>query len=304
MSVEPKVSVVLMTYNHEPYFAQAIDSALAQETPFPVEIIVSEDCSSDRTQEIVSAYAKAWPKRIRTAFSPANLNSNVVLERAFAMARGRYLALLDGDDYWTRTDKLAQQAALLDTDPGAAVCFHDAILVNAKGHTIGRTCLWAGWPERLGMAEIITGNHIPACSAMVRRDAIRNLPHWYSGAEYGDWPLWVIAARSGALVGLRENMAAHRIHRGGYWSGQTEARQTRGALQLLKVMDSIIDPEWKGIARAARLAYRVRLHTLRGRTELAKESARALHHVFRTQGIEERTREWLLSMIEWRALRP
>ncbi len=103
------VTVLVMTYNHERYIRRALDGALGQELTVPYEVLISEDCSTDGTREIVEAYARRHPDRIRLVLSPANLRSNEVVARGFRAARGRYLALLDGDDFWTAEDKLQAQ---------------------------------------------------------------------------------------------------------------------------------------------------------------------------------------------------
>ena len=95
----PVVSVVLLTYDHERHIAQAIESVLAQRADFGVELLITEDCSTDRTREIVLAFAAEHPGRIRTFLSERNLNSNEVTARAIRAARGRFLAFLDGDDF-------------------------------------------------------------------------------------------------------------------------------------------------------------------------------------------------------------
>ena len=96
-----KVSVLVMTYNHERFVAQALDSALMQEVAFDWEILVSEDCSTDRTREIVVEYARRHSDRIRLLLSERNVRSNYVVRRGIEAARGTYVALLDGDDFWT-----------------------------------------------------------------------------------------------------------------------------------------------------------------------------------------------------------
>src|SRR5437867_2548687 len=103
---QPKVSILLQTYNHERFIERAIESVLEQEVPFPLEVIVSDDRSSDRTRELVSRYANAHPELIRTLFPDRHLGMNPLFRRALDTARGDYLALLDGDDFWTAKDKL------------------------------------------------------------------------------------------------------------------------------------------------------------------------------------------------------
>jgi glycosyltransferase involved in cell wall biosynthesis len=98
--------VLVVTYNHARFIAQALESALGQRTSFGVEILVSEDCSTDGTREKVIGYQRKYPDRIRLLLSESNLRSNAVVARGIRAARGEYLALLDGDDYWISPDKL------------------------------------------------------------------------------------------------------------------------------------------------------------------------------------------------------
>ena len=96
-----KVTVLVMTYNHAKFISKAIDSVLMQKTSFNYEIIVSEDCSTDGTKEIVLEYQQRFPHQIRLLLSEQNIHSNAVVTRGIYAAKGEYIALLDGDDYWT-----------------------------------------------------------------------------------------------------------------------------------------------------------------------------------------------------------
>src|SRR5262245_48465575 len=104
-----KVTVLVMTYNHAGFIAQALDSVLGQEVNFTYEVVISEDCSADGTREIVIAYQKNYPDRIRLLLSERNLHSNEIVVRGLQAAQGQYIALLDGDDYWTSAHKLQKQ---------------------------------------------------------------------------------------------------------------------------------------------------------------------------------------------------
>lgn len=234
----PKLSVIVITYNHERFIRQAIDSVLGQKTPFPVEILISEDCSTDSTRSIVQDYAKAHPARIKILLSEQNMNSNFVLERGVDATSGQYLAFLDGDDYWTSDEKLRRQANFLDNHPDVSLCFHDAIQINENGLQTGKSSVWAEMPRRLGLKEIVAGNHVPTCGAVVRRLAITPLPPWYRNAVFGDWPLWIAAAKVGALAFIPEVLGARRVHSGGMWSGRTPAEQVEDNLRFLQQLEA------------------------------------------------------------------
>src|ERR1017187_2565779 len=117
---EPKVSVLMITYNHEKYIAQAIESVLMQKTDFPYELILGEDCSTDGTREIVREYSRKHPEIVRAPPRERTLGAKENVRQIVFASRGKYIALLEGDDYWTSQEKLQLQADLLDAHPETA----------------------------------------------------------------------------------------------------------------------------------------------------------------------------------------
>lgn len=123
----PKVSIMLITYNHERYVAQALDSILRQKRDFDIEINVIDDASTDSTQAIVKSYQERYPGLINCYFNARNVGhiaTQLNTIRGFQTLRGQYFALLEGDDYWTDDDKLAAQVACLDADLTLVACAH------------------------------------------------------------------------------------------------------------------------------------------------------------------------------------
>lgn len=213
-----RISVIVVTYNHEPFLAEALDGVLAQSAINDAEIIISEDGSSDGTRAIVERYAQRHPDRITAIFSPHNLYSMRVLNRAIEAARGDYIAYLDGDDVWTDPHKLARQMELLDANPQMAMCYHNADLVDRAGAPLGRTHIIPGKPVA-DLFDLIRTNPIPACSAFYRAPAIKPLPEWMDRAPCGDWMLHLIAAQTGEVGYIDEVMGVYRQHPDGMWSG-------------------------------------------------------------------------------------
>lgn len=125
----PRVSVCIVTYNQAGLIQDALDSALEQKTDFPYEIVVGDDCSEDGTREILRRYQQAHPESIRLNlheehYEGITARKNMVTN--LQAARGKYVALLDGDDYWMSPDKLRVQTAYLEANPDTALSFHDA----------------------------------------------------------------------------------------------------------------------------------------------------------------------------------
>ena len=213
------VSVLVVTYNHASFVRQALDSALAQRLPKPFEILISEDRSTDGTREIVQEYAERHPEIVRLLLSERNLRSNEVVARGFRSARGRYVALLDGDDYWTGADKLQAQVEILDARPDMTICFHNVQVVDEGSRSLDR--LWNGpdQPELSGLHELLRGNFIATSSVVYRRAAVVEIPAWYeSFFPVTDWPLHVLFARQGRIGYIDRTLGAYRQHSGGLFS--------------------------------------------------------------------------------------
>jgi len=211
----------MTTYNHAPFVNQAIESVLSQRADFEWELIVSDDASTDGTQEIIERYAQTHRDRIRTIFSERNLNDNSVFSRAWQNARGEYVALLDGDDYWTSPEKLAVQADFLDHHADCTICFHGVYLDFGPGrpNEIRRN------EEEPTYERLIATNFIATVSSVIRKTAIPSLPPWYRTMRFGDWPLFLLAASSGSIAYIDRLLAAYRVHAGGVWSGLNMIRQ-------------------------------------------------------------------------------
>src|ERR1700730_11718775 len=104
-----KLSVAMITYNHEQFIGQAIESVLAQKVNFEYELVIGEDCSTDGTRAVILDFHRRYPDRIVPLLRERNLGGQKILLGTLAACRGKYLALLEGDDYWICTDKLQRQ---------------------------------------------------------------------------------------------------------------------------------------------------------------------------------------------------
>jgi glycosyl transferase family 2 len=214
----PLVSVAMRTYEHAPFVAQAIESVLIQECPFELELVVGEDRSSDGTREIVERYAERHPERVRAVLPAENVGHGEILRRVLEAARGRYVAYLDGDDYWTSTAKLRRQVDYLEAHPECASCFHDASLVyDAAGSPSGVTTP-ALAEASFALEDILTECFVPSPAMMFRREIVAELPAWAFESAWIDWLIHIRCAERGPLGYLAEPLAAYRVHEGGMFS--------------------------------------------------------------------------------------
>jgi glycosyltransferase involved in cell wall biosynthesis len=227
-----RVSVLLTSFDHERYVAQALDGVLAQEG-VELELLVGDDASTDGTRDVIARYARRHPGLIRTYLPERNLGNGgkPIFAALMGQARGEYLAVLDADDYWTAPDKLRRQAAYLDEHPEAAMCFHDVLCVYEDDDRPDAPYNGPDQVADVSVSQLLDRCVVASCSPLFRRDAVLPLPAWYFDLPWGDWPLYLLAARHGAVRYLPELMGVYRIHSGGMYSGlaRLEALEQRSA---------------------------------------------------------------------------
>jgi glycosyltransferase involved in cell wall biosynthesis len=243
--IRMKLSVMLITYNHEPFIAQVLQSILDQRVNFDYEIVVGEDCSTDRTREILMNFHYRYPGRIVPLIRDRNLGMMLNLKQTLSACQGKYVALIEGDDYWTCEDKLQKQVDFLDSHPEYAICCHRARILNEMGgeHILEKSgAAKAGiFPSReagtYAIEDLLAENFIMTCTTVYRKDAVGTLPSWFVDLGLGDWPLCALAARSGPIYLMNEVMAAYRVHSGGVWSSRTSTGRLRATTHMLKALD-------------------------------------------------------------------
>jgi len=212
-----KVSAAVVTFNHEPFIAQALEGALAQEVDFAYEVVVADDCSTDGTRAILIEYQRRYPARIRLLLHDRNLGCTRNVARLLESCRGEYIALLDGDDYWTHPKKLHRQAAYLDRHPTCAISYHQVRELDKPGG-VELFSVPAGQTPVGGMRELLADGIVPTCSAMFRRTHLVPLPGWFEDAYPPDLVLKALAVDWGTFDFLEEPMSVYRLHPGGCWS--------------------------------------------------------------------------------------
>ena len=134
MNKETMISVAVATYNHEMYIRHALDSILAQETQYVYEIVVGDDCSVDHTREILKEYEKQYPDIIRVIYGDTNVGPTKNVFNIVSNCRGKYIAYLDGDDYYTDNNKIEKQVSFLETNPTYKSCAHRLEIVDKNEH--------------------------------------------------------------------------------------------------------------------------------------------------------------------------
>lgn len=237
-AARPKVSIAMITYNQEQYVGQAIESVLAQRADFRFEVVIGDDVSADRTPEIIARFRQRHPEMIRVLETPENLGANRNLARTIEACRGEYIALLEGDDYWTASHKLQRQATYLDAHPGCSTCFHNALVKWDDDNAPS----WLYNPESQKpvstVGDILKKNFIATATTMFRRGLFGRFPDWFFSLRFGDWPLHILNAQHGNIGYIDEVMSVYRKHGGGLWSGLSNAQGLEQAIEFCKLMDA------------------------------------------------------------------
>jgi len=251
-----KVSALVMTYNHARFIGQALDSVLMQDVNFAYEIIISEDCSTDGTREYVVAFQQKHPDITRLLLSEHNLHSNEIVSRGIQAARGEYIALLDGDDYWTSADKLQRQVDFLDSHPECTICFH-----NARAFCEDRSREPWNWTparqkELSTLEDLWMDNFIATCSTLFRNGLIEPFPAWYDAMfPITDWPLHLLNAEHGKIGYIDEVMGAYRYHQGGLYSPLSERAKQDIMLTFYQTMNRNFEYRYDKTIRTALSTY-------------------------------------------------
>lgn len=198
--MEPLVSICCTAYNHEKYLAQTLESFLSQRCDFAYEILIHDDVSTDRTADIIREYAARYPHIIRPMFQTQNQYSRGVPINEtfnFPRARGKYIALCEGDDYWCDPDKLQRQITHMESDPGCTFCFTNGYVHDEAGvhpdrpflpYYENEKSLFTGESRAFTLDEMARVNFIPTASFVFRVDALRALPPSFTQREcqHGD----------------------------------------------------------------------------------------------------------------------
>lgn len=208
------LSVIMTTYNHERYIAEAIESVLRQQTSFRVEIVIGEDCSTDRTLNIARDYQSMYPEGIRIVTSDENVGWRKNYRRTIAAAKGKYIALLDGDDYFTHRKKLQMQVELLEADPEAGMCYTRSERVDETGN---RT-LYPKGECQTSFEAMLRRNPAENCTVVARRELVERYydeirPDLHPEWRTDDLPMWLWFAATGKYRAIDCPTAVHRVLR-------------------------------------------------------------------------------------------
>ncbi len=249
-----KLSVSITTYNHEGFIAQAIESALNQKTTFDYEIIIGEDDSSDKTREIVKKYKNKYPDKIKLFL---NDRKNVIyvdgkptgrwnFVNNLKSAKGQYIALLDGDDYWTDSFKLQKQVDFLDSHPECSICFH-AFRKTGEVPENNQPIFPPGRKPIYTIEDILKCTFISTLSVVFRNGLFEDFPEWFFRMPQADWPLHILNSQHGDIGYIDEVMGVYRVHKGGIWMADGHIEALKKTIKSIKIINPFLSGEHQTI---------------------------------------------------------
>lgn len=216
-------TISCVTFNHAAYIRQALDSFLMQKTDFEYEIVVHDDASTDGTGDILREYEKKYPGRVRPLIQKENQYSqgidNISGAFNFPRARGKYIFMCDGDDYFVSPHKLQKQVDYMEAHPDCTLCIHSA-RIQLEGRALTERQMRPYRGSRVIPAEEIVdkaSGYAMSSMAFPSR-LVKNLPDYYVDCPVGDTPLQLMAAEEGCGYYIDEPMSAYRVGVAGSWT--------------------------------------------------------------------------------------
>ncbi|SHN72973.1 glycosyltransferase [Desulfovibrio litoralis] len=223
----PKLQIHCITYNHEKFIADTLKGFVKQKTNFPFEAIVADDCSTDNTRQIISVFADKYPHIIKPVFREKNIGVWGNFVNTADLLKSQYVAMCEGDDYWTDPNKLQKQVDFLDAHPDCSLCFHP-VKVNYDKQNKPDSI----FPSDIEVYNFLGNNPISTIDTLLKGNFIQTnsvVYRWRFHTENMfdvfpcdimpiDYFMHILHAQKGHIFMLPDIMAVYRKHAGGVWS--------------------------------------------------------------------------------------
>ncbi len=247
----PLVSICTITYNQEKYIKEALNSLLMQETNFPFEVLINDDFSTDNTGNIIREYENKYPHIIKPIYQKENQAGKGINPDAafnYLRAKGKYIALCEGDDYWIDKNKLQYQIEKMKEHDNCQISFHPAIIVDDQIVTERVLSRHLKYDKIFNVSTVIekNGGFFPTASIIFEKVVINNMPEFFQHADAGDYFLQIFGSLNGGALYLEKVMSARRIHNQGVWTSIVDNFEARKELALnmtetIQKLDEFLD---------------------------------------------------------------
>lgn len=235
---KPLLSVVMITYGHESFILQAISSILMQECDFDVELIIANDCSPDKTHEIIVGILETQPNSSWIKYTKQTKNRGAINNFIFALqeCKGKYIALCEGDDYWTDPLKLQKQVDFLEENNDYNICVHNTSILG-DNEIKDKDWRWDKKRNVFSIDDYIYSLFFHTSSIVFRRCEI---PEYFSSPSIlqGDMALFLVAINNKKIFFINEMMSVYRIHEGGITNSKDNKSSLKSYHSLLFIYEN------------------------------------------------------------------
>lgn len=244
------ISIVCDVFNHEPYLRQCLDGFVMQKTDFPFEILISDDASTDKSADIIKEYVSKSPSLFKPIYQSENQFSQGVgiwSDIQFPRATGKYIAICEGDDFWTDPLKLQKQVDILEADESLMACCTNSSLVDKEGTLIEEKLSRPVVPDnregKYTLREFFEQNHTyPTASMVFRRTHFDEICEKFRKTRnpfLGDWTLWIAILCFGNMYYLDEVTCAYRINPTSVTHSKVDERRLGLAKANFKILPAV-----------------------------------------------------------------
>lgn len=233
MKQHPKVSVCINTYNQETYIDRCLKGALEQECNFEYEILVHDDASTDGTRAIIDKYFLLYPTKIVPIFQSKNqytINRHLPFINCWMQARGDYIAICEGDDYWIDPHKIQKQVDALSLST-SDICFTNA-LIEENGNQRKPYFKPSLESEKISLPKVVRsgGGGMPTASIMIKAEILQTLPKWFLAAPVGDMFIQILGAKRGGALYINDVTSVYTFESSGSWSKKRRSLSSQSIL--------------------------------------------------------------------------
>ncbi len=248
--ITPLVSVAVLSYQHTDYIRACLDGILMQETVFPYEILIHDDASTDGTDQIIREYASKYPDLIFPTYQTENQFSKgvrgLLATLVFPKCRGKYIAICEGDDYWTDPLKLQRQIDFLEAHEDYAGCSHNTRIIYENGAQDDALTVTSAAKDFYTIDDITRGHIYFHTSSMVYRNIFKgDFPKKYMTDYMGDWFLLMAHANVGPIKYIDNVMSVYRVHADGMWSKLSDIGQIERNLNAIIAFNRVFEYKYE-----------------------------------------------------------
>ncbi len=264
-----KLSILLVCYNHEQYIEQCLQGIIIQKAGFDFEVVIADDYSTDQTVSIIKDALNEHKIDYNLLESAENLGLEGNYKRGFKACRGEYIAVMEGDDYWTNPNRLQKHIDFLDSHRECSMSFNRLIVFNEEtsDYSVKEWLLIDNF-DYITSRQLASGNQLGNLSACVfRNDIMKKLKPELFEIKIADWMLAMAFGQFGFIGILKDAMSVYRIHKGGLWSKQNRIAQIDFILENIDMYNKYLDNHYNAEFIALKRKLKHELHAVKGKAK-------------------------------------